>query len=126
MTAASNHVGLAPVFVVRDIGASVAWYRDRLGFEIAFVYGEPAFYAGVCRGEATIHLQAASATKRQPGQSAANIFTADVDAYYAEIEQRYATAETPPDDRPYGMRDFDIRDPDGNSLCFGTESRAKV
>jgi len=123
---ASSHTGLAPVFVVRDIGASVAWYRDVLGFEVAFLYGEPAFYAGVCRGEATIHLQAASATKRQPGQGAANVFTADVDAYHAEIGQHGATVETPPADRPYGMRDFDIRDPDGNSLCFGSESHAKV
>lgn len=68
-------------------------------------------------------MQAASATKRQPGQSAASVFTADVDAFYAEITGRGATALSPPDDRPYGMRDFDILDPDGNSLCFGTESR---
>lgn len=119
----SSHVGLAPVFVVRDIHASVAWYRDVLGFEVAFVYGEPAFYAGVCRGDATIHMQAASRATRQPGQSAANVFTADVDAFYAEISGRGATSLSPPDDRPYGMRDFDILDPDGNSLCFGTESR---
>jgi uncharacterized glyoxalase superfamily protein PhnB len=120
---ASNHVGLAPVFVVRDIGAAVAWYRDVLGFEVAFVYGEPTYYAGVCRDDITIHMQAASVTTRQPGQSAANIFTADVDAYYAEIAGRGAKALTPPEDRPYGMRDFDILDPDGNSLCFGTERR---
>lgn len=122
MTVPSNHVGLAPVFIVRDITASVAWYRDVLGFEVAFLYGEPPFYAGVCRGEATIHVQAAHRTTRQPGHAAANIFTRDVDAYYAEIIARGATAISPPDDRPYGMRDFDILDPDGNSLCFGTES----
>lgn len=126
MTAASNHVGIAPVFVVRDITASVAWYRDVMGFEVAFLYGEPTFYAGVCCGEVTIHMQVAGAATRQPGQSVANIFTADVDAFYRAITARGAVALTPPDDRPYGMRDFDIHDPDGNSLCFGTESRAMV
>jgi hypothetical protein len=25
----------------------------------------------------------------------------------------------PPGDRPYGMRDFDVDDPDGNRLTFG-------
>ena len=35
--AASKHAGLAPVFVVSDIGASVAWYRDVMGFEVAFL-----------------------------------------------------------------------------------------
>lgn len=119
----SRHVGLAPVFVVRDIDASVAWYRDVLGFEVAFLYGEPTYYAGVCRDDVTVHMQAAGATTRQPGQSAANVFTADVDAYYAEITGRGARALTPPEDRPYGMRDFDILDPDGNSMCFGTERR---
>lgn len=29
----------------------------------------------------------------------------------------------PKDDYPYGMRDFDINDPDGNHLCFGMESK---
>lgn len=119
----SRHVGLAPVFVVRDIDARVAWYCDVMGFDVAFLYGEPAFYAGVCRGDVTIHMQLARPGTRQPGQSAANIFTADVDAFYAEISARGATALSLPDDRPYGMRDFDILDPDGNSLCFGTESR---
>lgn len=122
----STHTGLAPVFVVRDIGVSVAWYRDVLGFQVAFVYGEPTFYAGVCRNDATIHLQAASATERQPGQSTAYVFTTDVDAYYAEISSRGASAVKSPADYDYGLRDFDIRDPDGNSLCFATESRAKV
>jgi hypothetical protein len=37
--------GSAPVFVVRDILNSVAYYRDVLGFDTEFLYGEPTFYA---------------------------------------------------------------------------------
>ena len=38
------------MLVVRDVLASVAHYRDVLGFRVEFTYGEPVFYAGVERG----------------------------------------------------------------------------
>ena len=60
----------ATVFVVRDVLKSVEHYRDVLGFHTEFTYGEPTFYAGVERDGVTIHLQAASETKRQPGHVA--------------------------------------------------------
>jgi hypothetical protein len=66
--------------VVRDVRRSVEHYRDALGFHTDFLYGEPTFYAGVERDGVSIHLQAASETKRQPGHGALNVFVADVDA----------------------------------------------
>ena len=65
MNPSPSLVGAAPVLVVRDVLASVAHYRDVLGFRVEFTYGEPVFYAGVERGHVLIHLQAASETKRQ-------------------------------------------------------------
>ena len=38
----------------------MAYYRDKLGFDIAFEYGKPTFYVGLCSGEVTLHLIAAS------------------------------------------------------------------
>jgi hypothetical protein len=66
--------------VVRDVLRSVEHCRDALGFHTDFLYGEPTFYAGVERDGVSIHLQAASETKRQPGHGALNVFVADVDA----------------------------------------------
>jgi hypothetical protein len=40
-------VGSAPVFVVSDIAAGLVYYRDVLGFRVAFKYGQPLFYAGL-------------------------------------------------------------------------------
>jgi hypothetical protein len=59
----------ATVFVVKDVGKSVAHYQDVLGF----TYGSPASDAGVERGGVLIHLQAAADSKRQPGQAAVYI-----------------------------------------------------
>ena len=112
----------ATVFVVRDVGESVAHYRDVLGFRVEFTYGEPAFYAGLERGEVTIHLQAATDTDRQTGQAAIYIFVTGVDALYEELRSHGALVLGEPNDYPYGMRDFAIKDPDGNQLVFGMES----
>jgi uncharacterized glyoxalase superfamily protein PhnB len=76
-------------------------------------------YAGVERGNVTIHLQAASDTKRQPGHGAVNVFVTNVDALYEELKSRGARTLNEPKDYPYGMRDFDLEDLDGNRLCFG-------
>ena len=109
----------ATLFVVQDVLRSVEHYRDMLGFRVEFTYGEPTFYAGVERDNVAIHLQAASETKRQPGHGAINVFVTGVDPLYQELKARGARTTEEPADRPYGMRDFDIVDLDGNLLCFG-------
>jgi uncharacterized glyoxalase superfamily protein PhnB len=118
-------VGSATVLVVQDVLRSVQHYCDVLGFHTEFTYGEPTFYAGVERGGVLIHLQAASETKRQPGHGALNVFVTDVDALYRELQSKGARTVKEPKDYPYGMRDFDIHDLDGNQLCFGMESKQR-
>jgi catechol 2,3-dioxygenase-like lactoylglutathione lyase family enzyme len=120
---ASSLCGAATVFVVRDVLQSVEYFRNALGFHIEFTDGEPTFYAGVERDGVVIHLQAASETKRPPGHGAVNVFVTDVDALYLELKSRGAWTLNEPKDYPYGMRDFDVHDLDGNHLCFGMESK---
>lgn len=47
----------------------------------------------------------------------------DVDALYHELKARGANTLNEPKDYPYGMRDFDVNDIDGNQMCFGMESQ---
>ena len=115
-------VGAATVFVVSDITASIGYYRDTLGFAVTFQYGNPASYACLCRDEVALHLLAAYRTKRLPGNGGLCVFVSDVDAVYAELAARGAKALNPPQNYDYGMRDFDVIDPDGNQLTFGMEA----
>ena len=116
-------IGSATVFVVGDITKSIAHYRDALGFDVTFQYGQPTFYACLCRDEVALHLLAAQETKRLPGNGGICVFVQDVDRVYAELAERGAKVIKPPQDYDYGMRDFDIVDLDGNHLTFGMESR---
>ena len=112
-------VGAATVFVVSDIDASLAYYRDALGFQVTFEYGSPLSYACLCRDEVALHLLSAPATKRLPGHGGFCIFVQDVDRVYTELSGRGAMLINQPQDRDYGMRDFDAVDADGNQITFG-------
>lgn len=116
--------GAATVFTVRDIAASIAHYRDILGFDVTFEYGKPTFYACLCRDAVALHLVAANRTERLPGNGAICIFVSDVDQIYKELLDRKARVVKEPQTYPYGMRDFDVLDPDGNQLVFGMEAEA--
>ena len=111
--------GAATVFVVTDMPKSMAYYRDALGFAVTFEYGAPLYYACLCRDEVALHLIDARHTERRPGHGGLCVFVTDVDTLHAELVARGATLVNAPQDRPYGMRDFDARDPDGNHLSFG-------
>jgi len=116
--------GAATIFTVRDIGASLAYYRDMLGFDVTFQYGEPTYYACLCRDEVAVHLRAGSENAGWvPGNGAIAVFVTDVDALHAELAARGARVLKPPQDYAYGMRDFGVADLDGNQLTFGMESR---
>jgi len=113
-------VSAATIFTVSDLAASIAFYRDRLGFTVTFEYGEPAYYACLCRDEVGLHLRVGGASPAwRPGNGALAVFVTDVDALYGELVARDARPPNPPQDRTYGMRDFTLEDPDGNELTFG-------
>jgi catechol 2,3-dioxygenase-like lactoylglutathione lyase family enzyme len=116
--------GAATVLAVSDVAASLVYYRDVLGFLVTFEYGDPLSYACLYRDEVAVHLIGAGASKRQAGQGAICAFVTDVDALHAEFAERQASIVNAPDDRVYGMRDFDVRDLDGNQLTFGMQVAA--
>jgi catechol 2,3-dioxygenase-like lactoylglutathione lyase family enzyme len=116
--------GAATVFTVRDIAASIAHYRDVLGFDVTFEYGKPTFYACLCRDAVNLHLVDATRTERLPGNGAICIFVSDVDKLYNDLRGRKARVVKEPQTYPYGMRDFDVLDPDGNQLVFGMEDES--
>jgi catechol 2,3-dioxygenase-like lactoylglutathione lyase family enzyme len=117
-------VGAATVFTVRDLAASVAHFRDVLGFDVTFQYGEPPYYACLCRDEVSLHLRTPQRADWVVGTGHICIFVDDVDALHGELAARGARIVNPPQDYAYGMRDFDVTDPDGNHLTFGMESKA--
>ena len=113
-----------PILVVEDVEASVAYYRDALGFTVDFTFGAPPTYAGVYRGRVLLHLQAASVAERPTGASAVYVYVEDADRTHAELRERGARIDGEPQDYPYGLRDFNVRDLDGNRLVVASPTES--
>lgn len=113
-----------PILFVRDVPASAAFFRDRLGFGIDFLYGDPPFYGAVSRGGACLHLRCVRAPNfaelaaREVSLILATIEVSDVQGLFAEVSERGADIAQVPTKQPWGGTDFQVRDPDGNVVSF--------
>ncbi|WP_425229136.1 glyoxalase superfamily protein [Sphingomonas sp.] len=120
-----------PILFVRDVATAARHYRDQLGFAIDFLHGEPPFYGAVARGAACLHLRHVGKPNfgdlaaREPSLILATIAVDDVDVLATELAGRGATIIQPLADQPWGGRDIQVEDPDGNRLSFVTYRAAR-
>ena len=117
---------IAPKFLVDDLDAALAYYRERLGFAVDFVY--ESFYARVTRDGATIHLKRAPKTladrvhRKEHEHLDAYVAVSGVEALYQELQSRGARITQALSARPWGHTDFDVEDADGYIICFSEEN----
>jgi catechol 2,3-dioxygenase-like lactoylglutathione lyase family enzyme len=118
--------GIAPQFLVDDLEAAIAYYRDKLGFVLDFNYD--SFYAGVSRDGLAIHLKEAPklagdrAHRRENEHLDAYVAVVDVRALHQELQARGARIVKPLEERPWACVDFYVEDADGYVLCFSEQS----
>jgi catechol 2,3-dioxygenase-like lactoylglutathione lyase family enzyme len=107
-----------PVISVDDLPAALDWYQRVLGFTRDWIWGEPPELAGLYRDRIELQL-AERGTLGPVGPSQVYLRGSAVDALYDELRAAGAEELVSIADRPYGLRDFSIRDPSGNRLDFG-------
>jgi len=119
---AAHLTGIAPQFLVDDLDRAIAYYVDKLGFELDFTY--ESFYASVSRDGFAIHLKCAPKTaadrehRRQNEHLDAYVAVSGVRGLFSELQTRGAQVMKPLQEEPWACVDFYIEDPDGNILCF--------
>lgn len=122
--------GISPFFIVRDVPVALAFYRDRLGFEITFQGPEPndIFFGIVRRGGAQILLKAvgvppvpnrARDVKQGIARWDAYVNAPDPDSLALEFASQKVGFVEPLEDTDDGLRGFAIEDADGYVLFFG-------
>ena len=125
-----------PALPVRDVTAAVAFYRDRLDFDVLHHDGG---FAVLCRDDAVLHLwesgdetwRERSAMTDSPVQSGAESFIAGtascrimtdgVDELFDELRDAdvlHPVSRHGVDDTDFGTREFATLDLDGNLLTF--------
>jgi len=109
----------ATVFRVTRLESALQQYVEVFGFTEEFRSGD---YAGLVRGELRLHLTGSTLHGQPLGGGAVYGFCDEVDSYYADLQRKGANVKAPPQDQPYGLRDFIVTDADGNRLSFGCET----
>ena len=122
--------GASPLFIVRHVPETLAFYRDKLGFEVTFQGPEPddIFFGIVQRGRAMIMFKAIDVDP-VPNHTYdighgiapwdAYIYVPDPDALYAEFASRNVEFRVPICDNSDNLRGFEVYDTDRYVLYFG-------
>lgn len=115
----------APCFAVANIGATIRWYEEQLGFlSDPFPATEPYVFAILYRDNIEIMLQRIADyqkpdiyDRRNGGVWDAYIRTEGVKDLYESVRDE-ATIIKPLRQQPYGAWEFEVKDPNGYVLVF--------
>lgn len=107
-----THAGLA----VSDIPVAIDFYTKRLGFELAFTWGDPPTFAAVNLGKVQMFLQ-----KGTPDPKGCYVYflVGDADMLYEFHRANGVEVAQEIDDKEYGIRNYVVRDLNGYYLTFG-------
>ena len=107
------------VLAVRDADATAKFFIEVLGFE---TYLQPEGWHFVKRDEWIIMLGSCPddlpASETGCHSYFAYLWVDDADAMYQEFVARGWSGGAP-QDKPWGLREFTVRTPDGHRMCFG-------
>ena len=111
---ASSWGQLVPELPVRDVELAQLHYRDALCFEVQWL--DPSKVIGaVSRGNAVVFFR----KTQPPFQPAVHwVHAEDLDAAYAELKSAGADVVSAPEKKPWGLRQFTVKDLDGNLFYF--------
>lgn len=112
---------------VADIKASCDFYTDKLGFTVAFVFGDPPYYGQIIRDQARLNLRVvgepvfAGDIREREHLLSASLTVGTTD----EIKQLFLSFQAAGvrfcqtlKKEPWGARTFIVLDPDGNLILF--------
>jgi uncharacterized glyoxalase superfamily protein PhnB len=116
---------IAPQFFTTDIPGTLAYYKDKLGFECRGTWDDPPIYAIVARDKHAIHFRCAEPPTANPNKYSDELLDAylsveDADALYSEYAAKGVQFARELGDTPWHTREFVIKDDEGRLLAFGS------
>jgi len=121
---------ITPFLTVNDLQASLAWYRDVLGFSLAEEYKMNDKVMGVRMQAASVQLMLgqddfAKGRDRVKGVALRFYFQTgqDIDTLAAAVRERGGKLVQEPTDQPWGRRDFAVVDLDGFNISITSDTR---
>lgn len=124
-----NKFGLAvPVIAAVDVLSTVTWFVRTLGFKQQWIWGEPPVYAGIRSGGAMLYIS------RDPDMAGAIqscglmpdvfLWVEDIEHAYNQHQANGAEIVEPLSERPWGVRQYVVREPNGYRLKIAESDAA--
>lgn len=104
---------VAPELPSADMQGALAYYEQKLGFRVAMRLPD---YAIVARDDVALHLFLGSSGQHSP--VGIHLFCTELDVLYAELQRSGALLTQGILRKPWGNRDFRVKDEFGNELKF--------
>lgn len=108
------------VLAVKDLAVSAAYFKDKLGFDLDFTdpgweflsFGDFKVMLGECSDALWAH---------ETGDHSwfAHALIVNADEVYEELVGRGAVIISQIEDKPWGIREFCVKTPDGHRIAFG-------
>jgi catechol 2,3-dioxygenase-like lactoylglutathione lyase family enzyme len=115
-----------PQIFVTDMQRAIDFYRDRLGFTVAYLYGEPPYYGLVVRDAARLNLRHVdqlpidTAARDREHLLSVTIIVRDAKALFVRFKEAGLSFVQPYREQPWNAHDFIVADPDGNLIHFAS------
>jgi predicted enzyme related to lactoylglutathione lyase len=107
---------IVPILYSADVDRSINYYMNELAFDDKWEWDHPTTFGGVNKG--CVRLFFCLKDQGNPGTWLA-INLDNVDEYYNIIKSKGAKILSPPEDKPWYMREMLVEDPDGHIIRFG-------
>jgi len=122
-----NLSAVMPSITANDLGASIEWYRDVMGFVVAREIEHEGQRVGamISAGSAGFMLGQDDFAKGRDRQKGIGfrlycVSEQDIDDLAAAIKARGGTLDQEPTDQPWGARDLAVSDPDGFKISISS------
>jgi uncharacterized glyoxalase superfamily protein PhnB/predicted N-acetyltransferase YhbS len=116
---------LSPILAVPDVPSAIEYYVRVFDFDRDWVYGDPPVHGAVRRGNIQIQFGQNAEMAARSGGMQFLVFVEQVDEFYVMHRARGAQFVSPIGDKPWGLREYTVRDPWGYQLRFAGSPKFK-
>jgi predicted enzyme related to lactoylglutathione lyase len=119
----SKFLAVFPKLLVREVGTSLIFYEQALGFSSS-TFGDPPVFAIVERDGVGIQLKKGQPRPRLDESEAWDVYleVRGLDALILDLRNRGVRIMRGPAKQEYGMTEIDILDPDGYVICLAEDA----
>src|SRR6218665_147969 len=105
---------IMPTFPCKNVTVSVQYYTTVLGFSVNYQQED---FAVLDRDK--VRLLLTQGNEKNIGTGQCYMYIHNADDLYRELISRNANVNGEPVNQPWGLRDFFVKDPDGNTIGLG-------